>query len=58
MTTRMHEYKSAALPGSTLKWKKDGFWSRGDWVCEDQNKLVVAIEEEWTFDVEDGDVRA
>ena len=42
MTTRKHEYKSFALPGSTLTWKKDGTFSRGDWACEDQDGNVVA----------------
>ena len=42
MTTRAHEYKSVALPGRTLKWKKHGFWSRGDWICEDQHGEIVA----------------
>lgn len=42
MTTRTHEYESAALPGRTLKWKKDGFWSRGGWICEDQRGEIVA----------------
>ncbi len=30
------------MPGRTLKWKNDDFWSRGSWVCEDQHGDIVA----------------
>lgn len=40
--TKAHEYKSSAFPGQTLRWKKDGFFSRGDLVCEFETGEIVA----------------
>ena len=35
-------YKSPALEGRTIQWKKDGFFSRGDLVCKDDKGVVLA----------------
>jgi len=42
MSTAAHEYQSPALDGQKLKWRADGFFSRGDLVCEDQDQRVFA----------------
>lgn len=40
--TKAHVYRSCAFPGQMLRWKKDGFFSRGDLVCELETGEVVA----------------